>query len=158
VRREKRRTMESPALAELERTGADGTPGEKPLLLEGLRVLVVDDDREAREAITAVLEEEGAVVTAVASAGAGLKEIGRRMPDVLVSDIAMPGTDGHMFIRRVRALDSARGGGTPAAAVTAYATAADQTRALLSGYQTYLPKPFEPDELVAMVARLARRT
>jgi len=129
--------MESPALAELERTGADDRLGEKPFLLEG--------------------EEEGAVVTAVPSAGAGLKAIGRKIPDVLVSDIAMPGTDGHMFIRRVRALDSARGGGTPAAAVTAYATAADQMRALLSGYQTYLSKPFEPDELVTMVARLAGR-
>jgi len=149
--------MESPALAELERTGADDRLGEKPFLLEGVRVLVVDDDPEAREAITAVLEEEGAVVTAVPSAGAGLKAIGRKIPDVLVSDIAMPGTDGHMFIRRVRALDSARGGGTPAAAVTAYATAADQMRALLSGHQTYLSKPFEPDELVTMVARLAGR-
>jgi len=149
--------MESSALAEWTRAGADDGPWEKPLLLEGLRVLVVDDDPEAREAIAAVLEEQGAVVTPVASAGAGLKAIGWRMPDVLVSDIAMPGTDGHMFIRRVRALDTPRGGGTPAAAVTAYATPADQTRALLAGYQTYLAKPFEPDELVAMVARLAGR-
>jgi len=151
--------MESSALAGWERTDVevDDSPDRKPLLLEGLRVLVVDDDPEAREAIAAVLEAQGAYVTPVGSAGTALRAIGWRIPDVLVSDIAMPGTDGHAFIRRVRALTTARGGGTPAAAVTAYATPADQTRALLSGFQTYLPKPFEPDELIAMVARLTGR-
>src|SRR5439155_21306925 len=102
--------MESPALAELERTGADDRLGEKPFLLEGVRVLVVDDDPEAREAITAVLVEEGAVVNAVTSAGAGLKAIGRKITAVLVSDIVMSGTDGHMFMHSVPAMDSVLGG------------------------------------------------
>jgi CheY-like chemotaxis protein len=126
--------------------------------LEGVRVLVVDDQHEAREAITAVLEDCGAEVMAFASAASALEALGRAKPDVLVSDIAMPGMDGHRLMRRIRALDLERGGATPALALTAYATVADRTRALLAGYQVYLAKPFEPAELVALVANLAGRS
>lgn len=142
---------------EPQRVDSEDTP-ERVAALEGVSVLVVDDEEEARDAIAAVLEESGAVVTALGSASAAIQVIERLKPDVLVSDIAMPSMDGHALIRRVRALDAARGGGTPAAALTAYASRGDRTRALLAGYQVYLAKPFEPAELVALVATLAGRT
>ncbi len=126
-------------------------------LLEGVHVLVVDDDEDAREAITAVLESCGAEVIGVPSAAAALAALGHARPQVIVSDIAMPGIDGHQLMRHVRALDAERGGSIPAAALTAYATPADRTRALLAGYQIYLAKPFDPSELVTLVAHLAGR-
>jgi CheY-like chemotaxis protein len=126
--------------------------------LDGVHVLVVDDQAEARDAITAVLEECGAEVTAVASGAEALAALQRINPDVLVSDIAMPGMDGHRLMRRIRSLDAGRGGTIPAAALTAYATNSDRTRAMLAGYQVYLPKPFEPAELAGLVATLAGRS
>jgi CheY-like chemotaxis protein len=145
-------------------TLADSAPGpwddstyELPSL-QGLRVLVVDDDADARDAVRAVLEDSGAEVIAFASASEALAEIKNVRPDVLVSDIAMPGMDGHKLMRRIRALDVDRGGATPAAALTAYASVADRTRALLEGFQIYLAKPFEPAELVTLVANLAGRS
>jgi len=150
--------MMGTALSDAERSDWDDEGCERLPSLEGLQVLVVDDADEAREAIRAVLGESGASVIAVASAQEALSALSRRTPDVLVSDIAMPGMDGHQLIRQVRALTPERGGGTPAAALTAYASTADRTRALLAGYQLYLSKPFEPVELVQLVATLAGRT
>ena len=127
-------------------------------LLAGVQVLVVDDDEDAREAITAVLESCGAEVIGVPNAAAALDALKHARPGVIVSDIAMPGVDGHQLMRYVRKLDAERGGKTPAAALTAYATPADRTRALLAGFQVYLAKPFDPPELVALVADLAGRS
>jgi CheY-like chemotaxis protein len=127
-------------------------------LLDGVHVLVVDDDEEVREAIVAVLQDCGAEVIAAPGGAAALNTLRHAQPDVLVSDIAMPGMDGHRLIRRIRALDPARGGSIPAAALTAYANSADRARALLGGYQVYLAKPFDPTELVTLVAHLAGRS
>ena len=135
--------------------------GEEPArlpLLEGVRVLVVDDDAHAREAVAAVLESCGAEVITAAGAAGALESLRDARPDVIVSDIAMPAMDGHQLIRCIRTLDAERGGRTPAAALTAYATPADRTRALLAGFQVYLAKPFDPPELVTLVAHLAGRT
>jgi CheY-like chemotaxis protein len=126
--------------------------------LDGVRVLVVDDDDDARGAIVTVLEECGADVLAAASGGEALALMKRATVHVLVSDIAMPGMDGHRLIRRVRDLAPQRGGNVPAVALTAYAAPPDRTRALLAGYQVYLPKPFDPPELVTLVAKLAGLT
>jgi len=126
-------------------------------LLDGLHVLVVDDDQDAREAVAAVLESCGAEVTAAAGAAGALEALRCARPDVIVSDIAMPAMDGHQLMRCIRTLDTERGGSTPAAALTAYATPADRTRALLAGFQVYLAKPFDPAELVTLVAQLAGR-
>jgi len=123
--------------------------------LDGLRVLLVDDDADTREAIYAVLKECGAEVSAFACAPEALAALRREVPDVLVSDIAMPGMDGHLLMRRIRELAAERGGSIPAIALTAYASPADRTLALLAGYQVFLPKPFDPAELVALVAKLA---
>ena len=131
---------------------------ECPPELEGLRVLVVDDEEDARELIAVVLEKCGADVTAVESVRAALVEIEKRKPDVIVSDIGMPGEDGYAFIERVREGEAARGEReTPAAALTAFARAEDRMRVLRSGFQIHIPKPVEPAELVTVVVNLAGR-
>lgn len=128
------------------------------LALDGLRILVVDDNRDARAALTAVLEECGADVVPVDSAPAALEALPRLRPDVMVSDIAMPEMDGRSLIRQVRQLDDRHGGAIPAIAITAYASPTDCTRTLLAGFQLYLAKPYDPTELVGLIARLVGRS
>lgn len=126
--------------------------------LAGLRVLVVDDDRETRELIKTILEEGGADVCAVPSVNKAVEALDHHGPDVLVSDIAMPERDGYELIRYVRSRAQAAGGAVPALALTAFARTEDRSRALLAGFQMHAAKPVEPAELVAMVASLARRS
>lgn len=125
--------------------------------LEGITVLAIDDEADARSLLQRVLEECGARVLIAASAAEGLDAVIRERPDMIVSDIGMPGEDGYEFIRKVRKLAPAEGGRTPAAALTAFARAEDRTRALRAGYQTHVAKPVEPTELTAVVASLATR-
>ena len=125
--------------------------------LEGIKVLAVDDEPDARTLIKRVLEDCGAKVVLAGSASEGLELLTRERPDMILSDIGMPGHDGYDFIRKVRALGPERGGRTPAAALTAFARAEDRTRALRAGYQTHVSKPVEPAELTAVVASLANR-
>jgi PAS domain S-box-containing protein len=125
--------------------------------LNGLTVLVVDDEPDARQLIQRVLQECGARVLLACSAKEGFEVLRRERPHMLVSDIGMPGEDGYEFIRRVRSLSEDEGGRTPAAALTAFARAEDRTRALRAGYQTHVVKPVEPTELSAVVASLAQR-
>jgi len=129
----------------------------RPEALEGIRVLVVDDERDARELVQAVLRQYGADVRAVASAEDAFHEVRRWRPDVLVADIGMPDEDGYTFLRRVRALAAAEGGTTPAAALTAYALREDRERALAAGFQEHVAKPVPPARLADVVARLACR-
>jgi signal transduction histidine kinase/ActR/RegA family two-component response regulator len=123
--------------------------------LDGLRVLIVDDEADARDLLTTILEHSGAKVTAAASAGEALDLLLQSRADVLVSDIAMPKVDGYALIRQVRELGAERGGDIPAVALTAYARDSDRTLALEAGFQVHLPKPYDPEELVRVVARLA---
>ncbi len=125
--------------------------------LDGLRVLVVDDEPDARELLTTVLEEYGAQVIAVASAAEALEAIKQLQPDVLVSDIGMPQEDGYTLIRKVRALTVHQGGQIPAVALTAYARAEDRAQALLAGFQQHISKPVDPAQLALVVASLAGR-
>jgi PAS domain S-box-containing protein len=125
--------------------------------LNDLRVLVVDDEPDARELIAVVLTGRGADVVAVGSAGEALAEMERGRFDVLVSDIGMPLMDGYTLIEKVRQLPKERGGRIPAAALTAYAGVEDRMRALSAGYQMHIPKPVEPAELTTIVANLAER-
>ncbi|WP_438003121.1 ATP-binding protein [Sorangium sp. So ce321] len=124
--------------------------------LTGVRVLVVDDQPDAREVAQRVLEECAASVTAVGSAAEAMAALERERPDVLVSDLGMPFEDGFQLIRRVRGLGPARGGATPAVALSALARAEDRTRALGAGYQAHVAKPLDPAELVGVVAALVR--
>jgi len=123
--------------------------------LQDLRILVVEDDRDTRELLTLVLNRCGAKVTAVGSAKEGLDLIKKEVPDLMVSDIGMSGENGYELIKKIRLLPAEKGGHLPAIALTAYAGAADRRRALLSGFQTHLAKPVEPDELLAVVASLS---
>lgn len=125
--------------------------------LDGLRVLVVDDEADARDLVTTALRRCQAEVKAVSSAQEAMSVFEEAWPDVLVSDIAMPNEDGYGLIRKVRALAPERGGNTPAVALTAYARSEDRAKILSSGFQVYLSKPIEPAHLVASVAKLVKR-
>jgi PAS domain S-box-containing protein len=131
---------------------------ECPSELDGLHVLVVDDDVDACELLGIVLEGCGAQVTTTFSAAAALAAIEQEAFDVLISDIGMPHEDGYSLIAKVRALGKERGGEVPAAALTAYAAEEDRIRVLRSGFQIHVQKPISPTELVAIVASLSRRT
>jgi len=126
-----------------------------PVTLEGVLVLVVDDEPDTREAIQRVLEQAGVETVAAGSAEQALDVIRQWPPDVIVSDIGMPGRDGYDFLRTLRALPAARGGRIPAIALTAYVTQEDRDRALRAGFQKHLAKPVESGVLVAAVAALA---
>ena len=130
----------------------------KRLDLRGITVVVVDDQDDARDLIKRVLEECGAKVVTARAAGEALATVERERPDVLVSDIGMPEVDGYELLKRVRALGSAKGGGLPAVALTAFARSEDRTRALHAGFLVHVSKPVEPSELVATVASVVGRT
>jgi CheY-like chemotaxis protein len=123
--------------------------------LQGLRVLVVDDETDARELLAAVLHHHGADVLTAASVDEALPLLQRARPNALVSDIGMPGADGYDLIRRVRALPADEGGATPATALTGFARPEDGARALAAGFTMHMAKPVDPAELVATVRRLA---
>ncbi len=128
-----------------------------PPSLADLRVLVVDDEPDTLDFIVAALEGCGAEVTTAASAAEAFRLMKEARPDVLVSDIGMPGEDGYSLIRKVRRLGDDEGGKTPAVALTAYAREADRRKAIRAGFQTHMTKPVEPSELVEVIASLAGR-
>jgi PAS domain S-box-containing protein len=128
-----------------------------PHSLDGLQVLIVDDEADAREFVTAVLESHGIRVRAVATAAAALAALDQFHPDVLVSDIRMPNEDGYSLIRKVREQSAQRGWHVSAAAITAYLDE-DREKVLAAGFEAHLHKLAQPTELVEMVAQLAGRT
>lgn len=125
--------------------------------LDGLRVLLVDDEPEAREILTTVIGRTGAEVKACISASDALSKLAEWRPDVILSDIAMPDEDGYSFIGKVRSLPRDKGGDIPAAALSAYARDEDRMQALAAGYQMHIAKPIGASQLVTMVAKLAGR-
>jgi PAS domain S-box-containing protein len=124
--------------------------------LDGLRVLVVDDQQDAVEVLAAVLGQCGAEVRSANSAAEALETLQEWKPDVLVSDIGMPGEDGYELIRRMRALEPEQGVHIPAVALSAHARTQDRLRALSAGFEMHVPKPVEPAELVMVIASLTR--
>ena len=125
--------------------------------LYGFKVLVVDDDVDTRELIQWVLARAGAEVTTAESAAQALEALDRERFHVLVSDIMMPEEDGYSLLKRVRALPPARGGRTPAVALTAHSLVQDRLQSLRAGFQTHVPKPLVPEELIEVVASLVYR-
>ena len=123
--------------------------------LGGTRVLLVEDDAATRGGLVAVLEHAGGEVVAVESVAAALEAFARARPDVLVSDVGLPDGDGYGLVRKIRAAEAASGGRTPAVAVTAYAGGRDHQLALEAGFDTHLPKPADPAELLEVIANLA---
>jgi CheY-like chemotaxis protein len=125
--------------------------------LEGLRVLLVDDEMDGREMVKFMLEQNGVQVKAAASADEALQTLVEWRPDILVSDIGMPEEDGYSLIGKVRALPPELGGNLPAAALTGYVSQEDYLKALSAGYHSHIKKPVELDELIAVVASLTGR-
>ena len=126
-------------------------PAAERARLDGVHVLVLDDEPDARALVRRVLEARGALVTTAASASEGIACLEERRPDVILSDIGMPVQDGYEFLRNVRALPRERGGRTPAIALTAFVGRREERRARRASYQAYLAKPFEPENLVRTV-------
>jgi PAS domain S-box-containing protein len=130
---------------------------EAPALLAGLKVLVVDDEPHVCEVLRVLLAQQGARVSVASSAARALLLLGRERPDVLVSDIGMPGDDGYALIKQVRARRAAEGGDVPAVALTAYASQDDAARALTAGFQVHLAKPIDPTRLLRAITSLTGR-
>jgi CheY-like chemotaxis protein/two-component sensor histidine kinase len=122
--------------------------------LSGIHVLVVDDERDTVEMVEAVLCRDGARVTTAGSVKEALESIAQSKPDIIVSDIGMPGQDGYELIRQVRAVEQGSTGGIPAIALTAYVRSDEREMAMLAGYQEHLAKPVDPDVLIAAIAGL----
>jgi PAS domain S-box-containing protein len=126
--------------------------------LHGLAILVVDDDADTGDIVRRFLTGQGASVRVASSAEQALELLDKEQPDVIVSDIGMPGTDGYELIRAIRTRDVEQGGAIPAVALTAFARGEDRKRALLAGFQSFVAKPIDPSELLVVVAMLSRRT
>ena len=140
------------------------SPSEPPLHgapvragFQGMRVLVVDDDPDTREVVAEILGQEGAEIREAASAQEGVDAVAAFRPNIILSDIAMPGEDGYGFITKVRALGRAAGGEVPAIALSALATDDDQRRAVAAGFQLHLGKPVDIDRLIGAVRELSQR-
>jgi CheY-like chemotaxis protein len=123
----------------------------------GLHILVVDDDADALQLIQTVLEYAGALVTGRTTAAEGLQSLQRLTPDVVVSDVAMPGQDGYWLIREVRALDAVHRRRLPVIALTAHSETHGPSRTLGAGFDVHLQKPIDPWDLCRVIASLARR-
>jgi signal transduction histidine kinase/CheY-like chemotaxis protein len=150
------RLPQSPAVTEPERR--TDTAGPLASLLQGTRVLVVDDDQEARDLLRELLERAGASVTTMATAAETRAFLGVMGADVLIADIGMPMEDGYAFIRSVRALESEATAHVPAIALTAHTRPEDVERALASGFQMHVPKPVDSSQLLSAIATMLVRT
>jgi CheY-like chemotaxis protein len=132
------------------------SPARRAQRLDDVHVLVVDDHADGRLLTSLVLTEAGAKVTAVGSVREALQVLDQQRPNVLVSDIGLPREDGYALNRQIRAREAECGGFLPAIALTGYARVEDRIRILASGFQEHVPKPFDPAELSAAIATLAR--
>jgi PAS domain S-box-containing protein len=158
-------TVKLPVSVTLVPAAGTATPDSLPALLpvaptarlEGLRVLVIDDDVDGLSLVSAMLRRAGATVAVGRSAAEGFDHFVAEPPDVLISDIEMPGEDGYALIRRIRGLEPGRGGRVPAIALTAYGRREDRLHAISAGFSMHVPKPVDPAELVTLVASLALR-
>ncbi len=141
-----------------QRRRSEQSPIRDPVMLNGVRIVLVDDEQDARELLETVLRNAGAEVYAVDSVSAAIEALESFRPHLLLSDIGMPGEDGYTLIRRVRAKEKAAGEGhLPAVALTAFASQADREQALALGFEEHMTKPASPAELTRTVARLAGR-
>lgn len=132
----------------------DPSPFSDSLLPPNTQVLVVDDETDIRDLVTFILQDCGVQVTAVASAQEALEALSESIPDVLISDIGMPKTDGYMLMREVRSRSPQQGGRVPAIALTAYAGEMNQQQALAAGFQMHISKPVDPETLVKAIVNL----
>ncbi|MBD1893619.1 response regulator [Coleofasciculus sp. FACHB-129] len=157
----KKRAEEAESLCSSQSSAPNPQESPRPTVwespLDGLQILVVDDEADARELLKSILEQYGAEAIPAASAEEAIATIQQSKPDLLISDIGMPNEDGYSLIRRVRALEAEKGQ-IPSVALTAYVRADDQKAALSAGFQSHVAKPIDPTELIAVVASLVGRT
>jgi signal transduction histidine kinase/ActR/RegA family two-component response regulator len=125
--------------------------------LQGIKVMVVDDEADAIRLVKRIMEDCGATVTACTSGEECLDCVSKVRPDVVIMDVGMPDMDGYTLIGKIRALSPEQGGRTPVVSLTAFARSEDRRQAMLAGFDIHVAKPVEPDELVAVVSRLAQR-
>jgi CheY-like chemotaxis protein len=125
--------------------------------LKGISILVVEDDADTRDLLKVLLEAQGAGVTITASAQEALTAYDQSRPNVIVADIGMPDYNGYTLIGRVRSRDREKGKMVPAIALTAFTTAIDRDTVLSAGFQVHMPKPFEPNQLISVIADLAAK-
>ena len=125
-------------------------------MLDGSRIVVVDDNPDVLAVLEEILESNGAIVHPAGSAAEARELLISHRADVLLSDVGMPNEDGYTLIRRIRSLLPEHGGRTPAIALTAYARTEDRVKAVVAGFQHHLAKPIEPVELLVMVASMVR--
>jgi CheY-like chemotaxis protein/two-component sensor histidine kinase len=130
---------------------------DRAALLRNMKILLVDDDFDTREALRRILDQSRATVLTAGSVEEGIAQLRRERPAVLISDIGMPGEDGYSFIKRVRKLPPEEGGLTPAVALTAFTRSEDRTKAMVAGFQMHLAKPIEPSELLVVLTTLVSR-
>jgi CheY-like chemotaxis protein len=123
--------------------------------LEGMRVLLVDDDRDSRELVSFILQQHGTEVVSASSGDEAMSALGSCRPEVLICNIAMPGMDRYELIRCIRKLSPEESGWIPAVALTAYASVEDRRKAMLCGYQMHVPKPISAERLVRIIAGMA---
>ncbi|MBW4562936.1 MAG: PAS domain S-box protein [Mojavia pulchra JT2-VF2] len=147
-------TVQLPLLANFPVITRDSGRPSTSINLQGIKILAVDDEADMRELLACVLNEYAAEVTVVASAVEFLEKLKTAKPNLLLSDIGMPGMDGYMLMQRVRTLPASAGGQIPAIALTAYAGEINQQLALLAGFQMHLAKPIDPVELVSAISKL----
>ncbi|MEZ4404935.1 MAG: ATP-binding protein [Polyangiales bacterium] len=152
-----RATSASPGYTDAARLARARSSLSCPPELEGLRLLVCEDEPDARDLLESIFVECKATVVLAGSVSEALERFAERVPDVVISDIGMPDASGYELIRRIRALPPEEGGRVPAVALTAYASMSDRTRALMEGFQNHVAKPTEPMELLAAVAALVGR-
>jgi CheY-like chemotaxis protein len=136
---------------------ATASPEARSIRIDDLRVLLVDDTDDGRALTALVLTQAGACVQPVSSAREALESIERDPPDVLVSDIGLPGADGYALILQIRQHEAAHGGFLPAVALTGYARVADRDRILAAGFQSHVTKPLDPIALTAAIGAIAHR-
>jgi PAS domain S-box-containing protein len=147
-------TVRVPLMSAPSKTNPDKQSPQQALNLNGINILIVDDEADTRELVAFVLEQQGAQVTAASSAQEALTMLPQAQPDVLLSDIGMPEMDGYMLIRQVRQLAPDQGGRIPAIALTAYAGDTNQQQVIAAGFQAHLSKPIDPNVLVHAIAHL----
>jgi signal transduction histidine kinase/ActR/RegA family two-component response regulator len=148
--------LTSPRVREPRSGAAEGRPAPSLERLDGLHVLVVEDNADGREVISMMLELAGAKVTAVGSAKEALEALESLQPDALISDIGLPDEDGYSLIRRLRSREAQRGGFLPAVAMTGFVLTEDRARILAAGFQVHVPKPVDSAELTAAIAAVTR--
>lgn len=134
----------------------EGRPAPPLNRLDGLHVLLVEDNADGREVMSEMIEQAGAKVTGVGSVREALEALESLQPDALVSDIGLPDEDGYALIRRVRSREAKHGGFLPAVAMTGFVRTEDRARLLAAGFQVHVPKPVDPAELTAAIAAVAR--